>query len=128
MSKKFIKKRSNSAFRKFSKHTKDQLREVDYANKLTDEELRYVKQFYLEYYQGDFNWEQTIHPEYFKKDCMDRHRQQRRQITSVGPSILGESARKARVMQNQRVRGRTYYIPEDYYPIRGPYTEDDDDK
>lgn len=109
------------------KATRDQLKEIDYLSKLSPEEREYVLKFYKEYYNGEFNHEDPIHPEELRKDCYERNNASKRQLHSVSNEMLEEAERLAYKKQHSPLRWR-FYIPSDYDPNRhNIHMKDDED-
>lgn len=81
--------------RRFTKVVKQELNEIDYFHKLSKEESDYLSQFILEYYQGDFNFDNPIHGKEYIKDCRDRNNNSKRQWHSVGSKLKERSIIKA---------------------------------
>lgn len=109
-----------------TKKVVQELREIDYLHKLSESEREYLIQFLMEYEQGDFNYEKTIHPPSYKKECQNRNNASKRQVHSVGEQILEESAHKAREAQGVKGLRHRYYTPEDYSTDK-IYTEEGED-
>jgi hypothetical protein len=95
-----------------NKNLRQEMSEIDYWDKLDAKERAYLTQFLHEYYQGDFNWDKTIHPASFKKEGMQRDNAQRRQITSIGQDLLQQAVDNIRGKANPR--SSRYYLPEDW--------------
>lgn len=104
--------------RKFLKHTKQEMSEIDYLNRLSPEDRDWMVQFLLEYYQADFNFPEVIHPEKYKKDCRERNNKIKVQIHSVGSDIVNSSAKRVVDIlngTNNSLKHR-YYLYQDCQP------------
>ena len=100
-------------YRRTLKHTRKEFSEIDYLPKLSNEDYDWMRQFLLEYYQADFNYEKPIHPQELRKDCRDRNNAAKRQLHSVGYEILDQSIRKAFEIQkgtDNALKSRFYTI------------------
>lgn len=104
----------------------NELREVKYLKKLSEEDKAYYLQFMYEYYQADFNFEQPIHPPELVKDCRDRKNASYRRLEAVGGDKVIESLEKIRAAQHDTSRNWRYYLPEDYLD-KQDYQEIDDE-
>lgn len=97
--------------RRISKVVKSESREIDYWRKLSEKEAKYLKQFLLEYYQGDFNHKDVIHPEELEKDCYRRNNESKRQWHSVGSGLKELATEEAYAKASSG-----HYTPKDYAP------------
>ena len=110
------------------KNLAKELNEIDYLDKLSPEEREWAIKFYREYYQGDFEKDNTIHPPELIEECYIRNNTSMRQLHSVGRDLLLESAAKARRHQKNPTYAPRYYTPEDYdkeYPVNRDAEEDE---
>ncbi len=98
--------------RRITKATRGEIAELDYFDKLSDDEKKYVMQFYLEYYQADFNWDKVLHKPEHRKECRDRNNSTKRQIHSVGVDLLAKSQLK--IINTGPKNFHNYYLPGDY--------------
>lgn len=87
--------------RRTTRHLYREFRDIDYFNKLSDKDKRWMIQFMYEYYQGDFNFEKNIHPDHMRKDCYLRNHRGKDQIHSVGQDLLDEATVNAILKQMQ---------------------------
>ena len=99
------------------KATRDQLKDIDYLNKLSPSEREWIIKFYKEYYNGEFNHPDPIHPKELRKDCYDRNNASKRQLHSVSNETLEAAERFAYLKQNTTLKWQ-FYIPADYDPNR----------
>ncbi len=97
--------------RKFSKATRQEKMDIDYWSKLSPDEVAYMNQFLLEYYQGDFNFEIPLHPKEKRLDCYSRNNSARRQFDAIGSDLQQEAIAKA---FSKAPAG--HYTPLDYVP------------
>lgn len=119
-----------------SAETYKQLKEVDYLDKLSEDEKKWVEQFYMEYYQADFNYDSTIHPKKLHKDCYSRNNASKRQVHSLGNEKLKEAINRSIVKANSRPGKKSkYYSAMDYngdlsneeYPENDQEDQDDNE-
>lgn len=106
-----------------------EIKEIDYWDKLSPEDREYLTQFLYEFYQADFNHDTPIHDtDRLVKDCQDRNNGIKRQIFSVGSEKVLEAADRARKALKHPHLRRKYYTPEDYPHIKEGVRDEDDEE
>lgn len=119
---------NNQKTRRRSFVNRKEMSEINYWDKLSDDEKQYLDQFLLEYYQADFNFDKPIHPDSLRKDCYKRNNDSKNRIEHA--HIKNNQVSKPKVTNTKsRVTNRKVkevpYSPDDYIHIMDKESDDE---